>query len=772
QPYRSRVGSGLVFSGEGFPVEIPLEQLGGGGGGGDFVGETALARTSDGEQDDGVRQDFPDTAFWQASLTTDADGQATVEIPLPDNLTTWRLSSKAVTADTLVGQNEVDIITTLPLLIRPITPRFFTVGDMVEIGAIVHNNTGEELETAVSLQAVGVTLNGASSQTVTVLANGQTVVRWPVTIDNVAGVDLTFLVEGGGYSDASKPTFGDGGDIPVYRYNADDIVATAGQLDENGRRVEAILLPPGVDVEQGEVAITLSPSLAAALVDSIELNNELDIVSNCAYAVTDRLLPNAALLRLGQRLDAANLDGEKVVQSETIVQESISQLEQLVLPDGGWSWCSSVESNPWLTGYALFGLAQARELGYTVKGSVLENAANYLVQQLIVPSPQLTAADVNRQAFFLYVLAQLDADIVPDLDRLVDENRQLLDPYARALVALAYANLGVTDGRVQTLLNDLNDSAIVSATGTHWEDASRDFRNLNSDVRGTAIVLQTLAQLDPNSPLLPGAVRWLMAARGAGGRTAQLWSTSHETAWTILSLTEWLAASGELEANYDYSLNVNLQPVTDGRFTTNSITDSRAFSLPIGDLLADEANFFDFSRGAGNGRLYYAMYLNSSIGMDFVTAVNRGISVERVYYDAACDPEAETCEPISQIEAGQQVRVVLNIIAENDLVYAMIEDPIPAGTEALDPGLNINSATQGGETTRIDEAYRPGYWGWWYFNQIEFRDERVLFLANFLPAGTYQYSYFLQATIPGVYQVRPTFARQTFFPEVNGRSAG
>ncbi len=766
QPYRSRIGSGLIFSGEGYPIEIPVEQLGLGGGGGGEAADTALARSTSND-DEGVRQDFPDTAFWQASLATDADGQATVEIPLPDNLTTWRLSSKAVTPDTLVGQSSVDIVTTLPLLVRPVTPRFFTMGDQVELGAIVNNNTGTELETAVTLEATGVTLNGPETQTVTVPANGQMLVRWPVTVGNVAGVDLTFRVEGGEYSDASKPTFGDGGDIPVYRYTGDDVVATAGQLDEVGNRVEAILLPPGVDPAQGEVAITLSPSLAAALVDSIKLNNDLDYSTLCAYAVTDRLLPNAALLGLAQQLPAADLDAADVAESETIVQRSVSQLEELVLADGGWGWCSSVESDPWLTAYALFGLAQARELGYSARASVLENAANYLVAQLVIPSPQVTAYEVNRQAFFLYVLAQLDADIVPDLDRLVEENRSLLDPYARALVASAYADLGIMDDRVDTLLNDLNDSAVVSATGTHWQDASRDIRNLNSDVRGTAVVLHTLAQLDPENPLLPGAVRWLMSSR-----TAQLWSTSHETAWTIFSLTEWMVASGELDANYDYNLDVNLQPVTDGRFTTNTITDSRNISLPISDLFQEDANFFNFGRGAGDGRLYYTMHLESAIDMNFVAPVNRGVSVERVYYDADCDPETETCEPITEIEAGQQVRVVLTIIAENDLVYAMVEDPIPAGTEAIDPGLNINSPTQGGEVNRVDEDYRYGYWGWWFFNQIEYRDEQVVFLANFLPAGTYQYSYFLQATIPGEYQVRPTFARQTFFPEVNGRSAG
>jgi uncharacterized protein YfaS (alpha-2-macroglobulin family) len=593
QPYRSRLGSGLVFSGEGYPIEIPVEQLGLGGGGGDFGAETALARAAG--DDDGVRQDFPDTAFWQASLTTDADGQATVEIPLPDNLTTWRLSSKAVTAaETLVGQNSVDIVTTLPLLVRPVTPRFFTVGDVVELGAIVNNNTGDALETAVTLEATGVTLTGDATQTITVPANGQQLVRWPVTVDNVAGVDLTFRVEGGDYSDASKPTFGDGGDIPFTATRPMTWWLRLASWTPQATASRPSCCRRAWTRPRAKWPSRLSPSLAAAVVDSIELHNEQDSSSLCAYAAADRLLPNAALLGLAQRLPAADLDADQVAESEAVVLSSIAQLEQLVLEDGGWSWCSGAESDPWLTGYALFALAQARELGYEVRASVLENAANYLVAQLVTPNTQLDAFAVNRQAFFLHVLARLDADVLADLDRLVEENRALLDPYARALVASAYAELGVTDNRVATLLTDLNDSAVLSATGTHWEDASRDLRNLNSDVRGTAVIVKTLAELDPENPLLPGAVRWLMAARGA-----QLWSTSHETAWTLLALTEWMVASGELDANYDYSLEVNLQPVTDGRFTTSTITNSRTLSLPVGELLQEEANFFNFGRGMG-----------------------------------------------------------------------------------------------------------------------------------------------------------------------------
>ncbi len=90
---------------------------GGGGGGGD--GATVV-----------VRSDFPDTAYWRAALTTDADGRAQVTLRLPDSLTTWMVDLRGVTADSLVGQASAELITSKPLLVRPVTPRFLVAGDM------------------------------------------------------------------------------------------------------------------------------------------------------------------------------------------------------------------------------------------------------------------------------------------------------------------------------------------------------------------------------------------------------------------------------------------------------------------------------------------------------------------------------------------------------------------------------------------------------------------------------------------------------------------
>ena len=74
-----------------------------------------------------VRQEFPDTAYWEAYLVTGENGEAQVTVTLPDNLTTWRLDARAVTDGrdgiTLVGQTTVDLISTRPLLVRPVGVR-------------------------------------------------------------------------------------------------------------------------------------------------------------------------------------------------------------------------------------------------------------------------------------------------------------------------------------------------------------------------------------------------------------------------------------------------------------------------------------------------------------------------------------------------------------------------------------------------------------------------------------------------------------------------
>jgi uncharacterized protein YfaS (alpha-2-macroglobulin family) len=450
-----------------------------------------------------------------------------------------------------------------------------------------------------------------------------------------------------------------------------------------------------------------------------------------------------------------------------LIRNSIDDLAELQVSDGGWGWCSSNDSAPFLSGYVLLALAKAEQAGFSGDQSVINKAVLYIERQLVSAKKLLDPGTANRQAFFLYVLSELDEVPADAVANLFEEGRDLLEPYGKGLLLLAMDKAGLDGPMGNTLIADLNNSVVLSASGAHWEDSVPDWFNLSSDIRNTAIILDALVRVDPQNVLAPAAARWLMVAR-----TAEHWPTGQQTAWSIQALANWMAASGELDANYSYDLAINASSKADGAFDAGDLTGSISAIASIDELLLDEVNFIDIQRGEGPGRLYYTAFLDSFIDAEGLEPVNRGISVERNYYDAACDPEETACDQIDEIEAGQQVRVELTIITPNDLVYAIIEDPIPAGTEALDPGLETTAADTSPTFERIEDQIPFGFWGWWYFDTVEFRDDRVRILSDFLPAGTYQYSYTLQSTIPGEYQVPPTIARQEFFPDVFGRSSG
>src|SRR5205823_15014852 len=102
----------------------------------------------------GVRVRFPDTAYWNPNVLTDAHGNAVVTLTLPDNLTTWHLSADASTTErTLLGTGGADLVATKPVLIEPALPRFLTVRDHSQLGALISNLTDAPLRLNVARSA-------------------------------------------------------------------------------------------------------------------------------------------------------------------------------------------------------------------------------------------------------------------------------------------------------------------------------------------------------------------------------------------------------------------------------------------------------------------------------------------------------------------------------------------------------------------------------------------------------------------------------------------
>ncbi|HVN53000.1 MAG TPA: Ig-like domain-containing protein [Anaerolineaceae bacterium] len=706
-----------------------------------------------------VRQNFPDTAFWKADLVTGDDGNATAAVTLPDNLTTWRMDARAVTGDTRVGQTTVDLVSTRPLLVRPQTPRFFVAGDHARLGAAVHNNTDQDLQALVTLEASGITLDGEAAQTVQIAAHRQALVTWEgnVPLDSTR-VDLTFRAAGGDYQDASRPTIGtlDNNGLPVYRYEAPETVGTAGQLSENGTRVEAISLPDGMKVTQGKLEVELAPSLAAGMLDGLSFLEHYPY--ECTEQTVSRFLPNVLTTAALKGAGLSNPDLEANLKNQVAI--ALQKLYSHQHPDGGWGWWDEQQSDPLTSAYVVLGLVEAKNAGYDVNGDVVSRGVRYLLARLITYEKLNPPEKVNRQAFLLYVLARSGSPAVSSTVQLYNLRTQL-DLYARAFLMQTLYIIDPQDGRLKTLISDLASAAILSASGTHWEEKTADPLNWNTDTRSTAIILGALIRVDPKNALNANAVRWLMSNRENG-----YWKGTQENAWTLMALTNWIVQTGELKANYQYAAAFNGEALFDGTANADTIRQTQQLSVDVTKLLSDQANRLVLAREGDAGSLYYTAHLKLYLPVNQIQPLDRGVAVSRQYFKPD-DPNT----PVTEAQPGDVLVVRLTVVAPNMLHYLVVNDPLPAGLEAVDPTLKTNPQALPPDSYDWKRIDQDG-WGWWYFSRIEMHDEKVVLSTDLLPAGTYVYTYLVRAATSGTFSVIPPTAEEFYFPEVYGRGAG
>ena len=537
----------LVRSVERINQQLQVEAKGGGGGG--------LPANP-------VRRNFQDTAFWKADVETDASGHAQVSIPLPDNLTTWNLTARGVTAQTLVGLAKTDIQSTKPLLVRPVAPRFFVVGDKTLLEAVVNNNTDQDVSADVRLDAQGLTLNSGAQQPLTIKAHDKGKVTWQTVVNPAEQVVVKFSADAGS-STANGQALQDALEmtLPILRPTSAETVATAGQVDT--QTAEQIQVPADADKSAGALQIDLSPSLAAASRASLSYLEQFDY--ECSEQTVSKFFPNVvtyqALVKLGiVRPELQN----PLVQT---VSSQIQRLYSLQHADGGWGWWANDASRPNLTAYALYGLYSASQAGFSVDADVMQRAEKYLTGYLDQPVDVQASYAYNERAFVIFVLTEKGGNYTSRAVSLFDK-RENLDSYGKAflLMALQKANLE----QATTLKSELTAAAIQSATGAHWEEKKVDYWTMNTNTRSTAIVIMALARTDPKNATLANAVRWLMVARKEGH-----WETTQETAWSVLGLTEFMVATGELNANYAFQVTLNGTSIGNGSVDKSNLDQDK-----------------------------------------------------------------------------------------------------------------------------------------------------------------------------------------------------
>ena len=713
-----------------------------------------------------LRADFRHTALWIGQLVTDANGRASFELRLPDNATTWRARARAVNGATQVGEGESELLVTQPLLVRPALPRFLRVGDAVTLRALARNSTTDARDVTITLEAEGVTLDGAATLSARVETDSSTVFEWPARVFVEGTATLRFrATASGGYGDAVAIS------IPVHLDVTPETTATGGVV-KDAPAVETIYLPDYVITGAGSLELSLQGSLVGAL------DAELPHFDPYPHESNVRIASRVAAASAVQRAEAGGLTDAQ----ERQLQADVTALTRQQHYGGGWGWCQGCKTNMWITGWVLFALGEARDANRHVPDDVLPRATRLITDHLNRETDVARPADPDQHAFLLYALASasnrsgetstLAREQAGIMRAIVEQHRASLTSWGRAYLLLGLLASGHDAGHdaVRAILNDLTATTIASANGNHWEDPRRSGSMHNGSVHPTALVLRALTEVDPRHPLIEETARWLVTAR-----SADRWKTSVERAQGMAALGAFAELTGETRGAYDYAVWLNDRQVLDGDFDVPAGDYHDGAAIALADLPLGEVSRVQFERDASrDGRLYYGLNLRYVTPARDIAALNRGFAISH-QYSLLDEPE----HAITSASLGDVVRVRLTVVAPADRLFAKVEDFLPAGLEPIDPRLNI-VPVELRQRLRAERAEAlhgsaPSYyapWYPWYYNpwdQVDIRDDRVVLLASRLPQGVHEYVYYARATAPGDFFTAPAHAEETYFPEVFGR---
>ncbi len=695
-----------------------------------------------------IRKEFRDTAFWQPNVVTGADGKATVKFNLPDNLTTWRATARAVSADLRVGSQVSRVLSRKDLILRLETPRFMTEGDTVTVSGIVHNYLDSEKVTQIELKVTGANLLDTAQQTVTVAKQGEHRIDWRIAASQLGNVTLLATAKTNVESDGIELP------VPVVPQGLKQTKGNAAAMGEDfAERTFILDLPGNANTQARTLRIEAAPSIAGAMFGA------LDYLTSYPYGCTEQtmssFLPNVIVAQALKEVKSASVKAPGDLNQK--VQRGLERLYNLQHGDGGWGWWVADKTDPFMTAYVVDGLAMARRAGYGVNSYAFDRGRDRVKQ--LLDSGKLENGkpiDPESRAYLIYAMnvsGDADARYVNDLFA----KRVDLQPYGRALLALTLKHRG-DENRAKQVAGEIERNARVTDFDAHWESRRRpmlDFTETN-DLEATALSLKALARTSPQSALLPKAARWLVANR----RHGYYWDSTKHTAFAIFALTDYLKVSRELSADYSVEVYLNGEPVLSKRVTAAEAAGGQAMVIERKGGAINSANQIRVVK-RGSGVLYASATLDYFTREEsFASQSSNELKLERDYLRLRVVEEGG--KPVWKLEtlsgelrSGDLIVAKLRVQGAR-AQYLMIEDPIPAGCEQLERVSGIN----------LD--YSDNRWSDWYNNR-EFRDQRTVIFADYFDGdATFQYA--LRVQIPGEFKVAPARAELMYQPTVQANT--
>ena len=358
------------------------------------------------------RREDVDTAAWQPELITDANGKTRFTFKMPDSLTRWRITARAIADDGQVGQKKQFVRSEKPLYLKWSGPTKFRTGDKPDLGVFAFSQAEKPVKAELVIHY------GGADQ------------RVPVTLNN--GINYIAL--------------------PAFALASGDWTA---ELVQDGKTADALAVRltatgEGWQVTQSQVVDALSGDTALTLpADATDIRLRLDDSAQALFrSALDDLLsyPYGGVEQTASRLlplsiAYPSLSSNPQVRDRLrlIMQNSRLRLVQMAGPSASFTWWGQDgEPDAFLTAYAYYAD------WYASKALELSLPPEHWQRVLEVYSKQAKNTPLLQRALILSFAKQMQLPVNTLLSGLMDD--------------LAKAG----DGNAANLMDDGEDSIVMS----------------------------------------------------------------------------------------------------------------------------------------------------------------------------------------------------------------------------------------------------------------------------------------------------------------------
>jgi hypothetical protein len=253
-------------------------------------------------------------------------------------------------------------------------------------------------------------------------------------------------------------------------------------------------------------------------------------------------------------------------------------------------------------------------------------------------------------------------------------------------------------------------------------------------------------------PVLPDIVRWLVEQ----GRTGR-WRSTQENFYVFYALNEFYGIAEKVKPDFKAEITIAGKPLLQDVF--RSVTQAARASAALAEFKTAKDISIQFTK-SGDGTLYYGARLTYA-PKSVLAPRDEGFAV----YKTITTLDGK---PADMIKAGTLVLVTLQVVVPKESLFIVVDDPLPAGFEAVNGSFLTESEEQ---QRRLDALNEKDNKPWWQgFDHTEIRDNKILLFADSLLPGIHTHRYLARALTFGRFTLPGTKAEGMYEPEVFGRS--